>query len=334
MELPTNLSTKNIKDFKPKDIIYIRITENPQYPKVALCEFIKLEKNRVHGKVLRTDMSKETESYRINRGWEISATIENCALYGQDEEMQHNRFYWFSPTGVAFTESPEDVAPKMPEEHPSYGTLSISKVTKSHAAPCFGSPILVNSVIHLSLCTAKISRSLHNDNIYANEEIVRVEMTPQQFSDMLTSPNSGSGTPVTITRLLGKGVEDTPFVSKLEQFQGELKEKIKGINHKTKTLTEEFTELIERSKLAKKEKEYMLKLLDSLNMEVESNLPFLTSQLGEEMDKVVGEAKSAINSYLETQARIRNIPLTDATPILQLEECNEVDIENSEINNE
>jgi len=313
-----NLTTKNIKDFLPGDSIYIRNTENPQFPVVTECKFLRWEKNRVHGQVIRVDTNPESYKHRIEEGWTISASIENCALYGWDASGKQDRFFWFNPLGVAFEEPVEDETPQLPKEHPSYGTLSISKV-HGHESPCFGSPILQGNTIHITLSQASLTRSLHEDRIYPKKELFRVEMTPQQFTDMLTSPNTGSGTPVTILRVLGEQVEPTPFISKLQQFDAELKHSIKEIHHEAKTGLAQIVELIGKSKLPQKEKTHITRLVESLNQSIESNLPFLSTIMAEEMDRVVGEAKTVIHAYLNTQAAARNIQIDGATPFLSLE---------------
>ena len=323
-----NLSPKSINEFTPEDTIYIQVPQAGISPIMALCQFIKFEKNKISGKVLQVDSNPSLYIQKIEEGWVVEAPLIKCALYGPKQDMGHSMYHWFSPSGTAYRGENDAQAPTMPSEHPSYGLLSINKTQSSHNRPCFGSPIMHQNTVHLVLHGAEIHRVSHHDRIHAKNELLRLEMTPQQFADMLTSPNT-SGTPVTIRRILGESMEATPFVSKLDQYQGELKDKIQSIHKTARDTTKDLAEIIEKSKLGKQEKIHMNRILGLLNQEIESNLPFLTDQMGEEMQKVVGEAKTAISHFLEEKAKELGIPqeALQQAPVLHLQNSPQESIE-------
>jgi len=297
-----NISLKNIREFTSDDTIYLRQPLGRGQTHAVLCQFVSFEKGKVTAKsVAPMRHNGEHETFTVK--------LENCALYGASQGASHNRYHWFDPTGFAAYESPEARHLSVPKTHPSYGVLSICKQSCSGNEALFGSPILHRNVIAIKIAPAELDRSLHEDRIFGrNNGLIEVHVSPQQFADILTSPNS-TGTPVTIRQVNGESVEPCPFVSKLEQFDVELDNKIKATHHETNQAIKTSCAMIEESKLPKKDKEHIIRALQSINQQVESNLPFLQSQLAEEMTKIVGEGKAAISQYLAQEARAMGLPV-------------------------
>lgn len=312
-----NLTYKNIRDFLPGESICLHIPQSGGMGALTTeCEFIAFEKGKVTGKVLSVNTNPELYKRKIDEGWIETVALNKCSLYGKIPGESHPHYHWFDPIGHAAYESAEERHLSVPEEHPSYGMLSISRRYGGGATPCFGSPILHQHKISLKISKASLQRSLHEDSFYPKTQLIEVEMTPQQFADMLTSPNT-SGTPVTIKYVGHEPMEECPFVSKLDQFESELKSKVKTTFAETKRKMANISEIINSGKpLGKKDREHVEKLLASINMEVESNFPFLQSQMIEEMGKVVGEAKAAIGAFLQERVKSLNLPSDTSAPIL------------------
>lgn len=318
-----NLTPKNIREFTPEDTIYIhKPNANGKGMSVLfLCSFVSFEKGRVTGKVLSTDSSYESRKLQIEEGLFESAPLDQCSLYGvSDPDENHAHHHYFDPTGHAFHETPEIRHLRVPKEHPSYGMVSISKVQSSHPRSCFGSPLLHRGTVRLYIHKAELKRSLHEDRFFAKERIMELEMTTAQFAEMLTSPNT-QGTPVTIIAREGETQEPCPFVSKIEQFESELRGKIQKITQEANTSMETLNTLVQDSKLSKKEKEHIAGKLRMLRQEVESNLPFLFQQMAEEMGNVIQNAKTEILNYHNESAKAKGLPAKESTEsILLLEE--------------
>jgi hypothetical protein len=313
----TNLTYKNIRDFQPGDSIYLHLPSERGMSKItALCEFISFEKGLVEGKVIEIETNASIYKQKIKEGWTPTVNLRNCSLWGQSPGENHPIHHWFDPIGHAAYKTAEERHMGVPKEHPSYGMISITHEHSSRPEACFGSPILHRHPIALKISQASLERELHEDRYHANKAIIEVEMTPQQFADMLTSPNTG-GTPVTIKSLQGEMMEECPFVSKLEQFETELKERVKTTFAETKRKLNTITEMLEGTKPpGKKDKEHIKTLIDSISQSVEANFPFIQTQMIEEMGKVVGEAKASITAFLQEQVKAQGLPSHTHMPIL------------------
>lgn len=82
------------------------------------------------------------------------------------------------------------------KEHPSYGILRLSRSNISgEGVALFGSSILHNNTIRLSISKGWEERQGNEDRYYPMEslknEYIEVEMSYNQFADMITSLNSG-----------------------------------------------------------------------------------------------------------------------------------------------
>lgn len=316
-----NLSLKNIREFTPEDTIYLHLQKysGGMQNQTLFCQFMSFDekKSRVRGKVLAVDTNSNLYENKIKEGWEEEVPLKDASLYGKDV-TGHTRFHRFDPIGHATYATPEDKFLRSPKEHPTYGMMAIGKTTISGSVPFFGSSILQPEAITITIKRAKLERSLHNDRYDSGEELIRVEMTPLQFAEFLISPNT-QGVPVTISRFNGEGCGDTPFVSKIEQFHSEFQDKIEKIHAEAKQTITTITALLEKPNIGKGDREHIRKLLQTLNMQVENNLPFLGEQFSEQMDRTVGEAKATLTQFLHTKVKELGLPEGSVSPPLLLE---------------
>lgn len=186
--------------------------------------------------------------------------------------------------------------------HPSYGTLRFSRATGSKTS-LFGSSIEHRDTIIMDLYHADIERNLHNDWIYGNHLIAKVEMSYSQFAEAITSFGCGPGIPVTIryTEKDGK-MPECNFVSKREQFTNEFKEKRKHVMEGSQQLIQDITNLFSQKKtLTKADKEAIMEKLHKLNNEMGANMDFIADQFNEQMDRTVMEAKGEVEAFCQNK---------------------------------
>lgn len=160
----------------------------------------------------------------------------------------------------------------------------------------FGSKIPVNTAISLEISEAEEGKSFGSASIHGKfRPLIEVTLTPNQFSEMLTTMNVGAGVPCTLRHVEGKEVE--PFekttnarkISEafLKEILGELDEKIVAIQKTAGSL-----------KIPKKAKEDLEHQIDVLRHHFSSNIPFVDKVFKEEMDKVVVEAKADVDALV------------------------------------
>jgi hypothetical protein len=188
------------------------------------------------------------------------------------------------------------------EKHPSYGMLQFSR-TSGGATALFGSSIQHKDTIRMYLREGEVSRELNRDFYFGNNEIVEVEMSYSQFAEVITSMNQGTGVPVTIKYIQGKGrIEDCPFVDKKKQFEDEFSDNLDRANEKVNDLLESVSKLFEEKKsFTKKDKEEILNKIRMLSMETNGNREFIYQQFNEQMDKTTVEAKGEIEAFCQNK---------------------------------
>lgn len=97
------------------------------------------------------------------------------------------------------------------EQHPSFGMIKANRVSGGNGY-LFGSEVLNLSFVEITISHAQTDKNLFGRNvgeqgIWPTENLTTIRMTNSQFAEMITSLNIGIGTPCTITRIDGKGVE-------------------------------------------------------------------------------------------------------------------------------
>lgn len=182
-------------------------------------------------------------------------------------------------------------------EHPSFGMLSIHRCC-GHSGYLFGSNAEPNNYISIELNTAHMERELSNDWYYADKPIVRVKLSPVQFSELLTTQN-GCGVPVTIEILNGERVEQKEFVEDKRtaterQFRERMASFVSGIKERSNTANA----IIGKKTLSKNDQQELRGIFSSIVQELELNMPFFITVFGEEMEKVVTDAKAEINAAI------------------------------------
>lgn len=296
-----NLSTKRITEFTTDDTIYIRDMKGFNKPPVY-CSFIKYESGRVYGTVQVID-EKNKHSHTAYVGEELSATLDNCSLYGATtEDPESPRFIWFRPDGYAYTKSDEMKKPlESRVSHESFGTMTVMRHQSSHHTSLFGSSIRHLNTIAITIHEADVLRSLNSDYIHAGKEILQVEMSPTQFAEMITSGGQGGGTPVTISRRAGRSMEQCPFESKREVFRNEFKAKMENLSTETESIAESVETVLEKKSLNNADKEFILSQIKTLTQNVQRNIPFVAEQFDRQLDKATTEAKGEIEAFFESK---------------------------------
>lgn len=192
------------------------------------------------------------------------------------------------------------------QKHDAYGMISVSRFQTNHNKSFFGSSIKHSGGIEISIYDANVERSL-NRNVYFKDSytpLITVEMSYNQFAEMLTANMNTEGTPCTILYKNGKKIEAPIFENKRIQFEDEFKKDMVDLKEKMSKLVNNTENILKDSKpINKKDKELILKEIRALKQEVEKNIPFVVDQFNKQMDKTVIEAKSDIEGFYEIKIR-------------------------------
>ncbi len=216
------------------------------------------------------------------------------------------------------------------EKHPSYGMLSFAHCQHGAPTALFGSSLKHTNTVQLRLHSASVERMFNADYYLPKGLIAEVEMSPNQFAELISSANQ-DGTPVTIRWLKGDGpVPECPFTDKRQQFEQELSENLQNANNEINSLITKTKVLFDKkSALNKSEKEQILSNLSQLSHLINDNRASIYSQFNEQMDKTVSEAKHEIEAFVQNRmANIANQTLAEQKNSLE-SLINLIEIENT-----
>lgn len=193
------------------------------------------------------------------------------------------------------------------QKHESYGMIGFNRAYGGERT-LFGSSLLHNNVITLTIREGQIDRGLNQDWFHGGRRLIEIEMSESQFAELITSFGQGDGVPCTLKEVMGERKEDCPFENKRMQFENEVREKIEEVHKDTEKLLKEVAYLFnEKKTLNKADKEKVTDLLNKINREIKSNTPFIMSQFNEQMDKTVKEAKGEVEAF--TQNKMHSLAL-------------------------
>jgi len=275
----------HVRDLKEGDNIYIRHVKAWFW---YLCSFSKYdeETQEVSGYVIKNNSGSKD---KFQPGDRISNTIEYCGM--QDGIV----FATFAPDGTLWKD--ETVLGKS-LKHPSFGQISVARVSTSGDVALFGSDIKMSHFINLEIHDAHITRGLHNDNVFEDRTIVKVSMTPMQWAEFVSSFNT-TGVPCTLkyTREFGP-IEPFPFIDKVTQFDVEMSVVLKKAQERYADQKEKLDKICAKTSITKEDKvtiQETHKLFTSL---LTNHIDFIQSQFQENIASLMCQADTAIMSKL------------------------------------
>lgn len=184
-------------------------------------------------------------------------------------------------------------------KHESSAMLGFTRVTSNYGVAMFGSDLKHNSFIRMDLHHASLRRGLNHNWYHADGLIASVEMSNNQFAELITSMNVGDGIPVTLKRTEMEGNLANPeFVNVVEQHEQEFNEKVKEVSKDSAELLEKMKTVFGKGGTIKKaDKEELLESLRMVVQNMDANMPYVKDCFAETMDKVVTDAKGTIEAY-------------------------------------
>lgn len=186
---------------------------------------------------------------------------------------------------------------KMEESHPAFGLIKLSKC-RGNQGQMFG-----NSIPN---CRSFVSISIHQatrqhdgyDTYLPGEEIVRLNMSEAQFAEMMSTWNSGTGTPVTIRSFNGKSVPDIEE----ERMEADrvrdhfLKESELAIQS-IRAAKRDINELLNKKSLTRADRDAIRDAVRKVESWASDSAPFIAELFDEAAKKTVSNAKIEINAF-------------------------------------
>jgi hypothetical protein len=270
-----------------------------------LCKFLSYDskKGTVTGEITSV---KDKWRERII-GNTITSKIDSCALYGNASNEENRSYYrWFDRSLYAMHPLEEHKVFENDvhvSKHPSYGLASFSRISGGHRA-LFGSSIQSQHTITLSISRAKHDRSLSNDWYHVQQELIEIEMSNNQFAELITSFNMGSRIPVTIRHINHEQYPSPPFQSKADIFSAEFGKQMQNFGVDMKKTVEQANDILNnKNTIGKGDREVIIKSIETLMRHITSEIPFVQKQFTESMGKTIVEAKSEVEAFIENKIR-------------------------------
>lgn len=181
------------------------------------------------------------------------------------------------------------------ESHPAWSLIRAARVTGS--AILFDSDVKHQHYVVVSLSRAERKRDLHRDWIHPRQEIVEVAMSEAQWASFVSSMNSGSGVPATLTWDMTQDdprVPDVPFEPRLAESIAEVREAATAA-----------VEDVRRAFAGYQEKKTVgnLRHLQAMIDNLPANLEFAATSLSGHAENVVQRAKADIEAFVVAKAQ-------------------------------
>jgi hypothetical protein len=189
--------------------------------------------------------------------------------------------------------------------HPCFGQVRFTR-TNSNGTNFYGSELKQDNYIALEVEPSEIQRDLSQDRYYSKHfPLIRIRMTANQFAELLTSMNHGSGVPCTIERLNGVKVEDLPVQESRKEFiHRKFEDRMKAFAVTLKEKQAKVKELSAKKTLTKADQQELNWTVEWLTQEVASNIPFFAKCFQETIDYSVNEAKSEIENAIQHKINV------------------------------
>ena len=183
-------------------------------------------------------------------------------------------------------------------KHESYGLVQFNRVTGTFRN-LFGTNVDSNNAISLRIKRAQVDRHLNTNWYHERDEIIEVILSPNQFSELLTTMNYGSGVPCTIKRMQGKTMEEPPIeLSNVEKVREEFKERCDELDGVMDEFGQKIVEIMNKKSILKGDREDVVNHLKMLHREVKSNFPYVLKCFNESTEDIVKDAKAVVDSFV------------------------------------
>lgn len=184
-------------------------------------------------------------------------------------------------------------------EHPSFGMLRFSRIN-GRSGYLFGSEIQADNYVQLELSNGEMKRDLTDDNFYAKNNLFRVKMSANQFSELITTLNYGSGVPCTIESIGNDIIEQCDTIkSRKTQTQEQFKQRLADFMVEMNHQYSDVQKIISSGNISKKNEKKLTCFYEKVQQEIKSNIPFFLRCFQESMDKVVLDAKTEIDAAIQ-----------------------------------
>jgi hypothetical protein len=206
-------------------------------------------------------------------------------------------------------------------EHESWAKIQMSKVSGSRHL--FGSEVKHNFYFRMKITSSDMTISSGEKRYFEGKKYLELDLSASQLLEMITNINNTEGVCATLVSQDNKiipqaehGIPTAMAVAK-EGF-------VKGVQKKAELLSstiERLTELFEsKNPLKKDEKRNVLFLLENLRTSLSGDADFFIEQFNDAAEITVQQAKSEIESFINTALIAKGVEALNVKPVEMLED--------------
>lgn len=189
------------------------------------------------------------------------------------------------------------------ETHPSFGLITISRVTGG-GGELFGSSMPHTTRVRIGVRRAERARDLHRDWRHATEEVLELEMSPAQFADFIISMGNGEGTPCTLRYVLGERMPDCPpAVEPREQIVKEFREKMRASSAAFNEAAGKLDAILAKKSLNNADRQEVRAIVGDARRLFYDHLAFAGTSFAEANEDALREAQAEAEAFVADLVR-------------------------------
>lgn len=184
------------------------------------------------------------------------------------------------------------------QSHDSYAV--IKKTSPMGNKHLFGSCIDHMKYVQIAIARASITRKVDDDDIHSGQELIRINMSYEQWIQFVAGDgsNSHNGTPCTLNALDNRQISSIPFENKQSLFMRDLHNSCGKINEKLIELVNDAVKpLTNNGPLAKTDRALISNKITSLARDIQNDMPYMLTEYASAMEKMLIQQKIEIDSY-------------------------------------
>lgn len=231
-------------------------------------------------------------------------------------------------TDTPMPDNSDEPVDKNESHHPSYGMITASRYSTTPQT-LFGSSSINYSGVALSISTAYARRELNGDYYYSDKVLIEVNLTENQFAQLITHMNQSPGTPCTITHVdaqevsniakddaFKRGPDEAARQTSRKRIENEFAKDMKDLGAQVALLMEQAKVLKSKPSINKSDRQVFLDTAEAVKAKIDSVAPFICARFNESVEGIITEAKADIQSFISQS--VRNLGIETAKAKIQM----------------
>jgi hypothetical protein len=184
-------------------------------------------------------------------------------------------------------------------EHPAFGLARLARF-QGGTKCLFQSNVESHSGMSIEICRASLSRSNNHDRVHGGRPLIRIELSPAQFAEFMTNPNS-EGVPCTITQDASLPGYNVPRVPDLDTAVAKISRDFQKQMQEFQYLDKATLDLLKDTLAAipKKHREAIEAVISHIGTEIRANVPYMMDCFQEATEKTLTQGKAEFAAFVE-----------------------------------